>query len=458
MRCFRALPLLALMASLPALAESTQLSAAADVAQLLRAMQERLGQLEARNGELERRFNELALIEEQEHAMTNRLANLEIELRSLREQARQIETVSGISVGASMTMMAQHADAAAAGAEKNQFNYRGDISVTLPGGEIGDAEGRLFTHFRLGQGAGLGLGPTLTGGVNSTSFQHSDPDDTAATLAQAWYQLHVPLDGSRETAKSHLEVNFGKIDPFVFFDQNRLADDESEGFVNNVFVHNPLLDSGGDAGVDAYGFSPGARLAYHRDTAGQGWWRASLGVFGSGPGASFNGSFDKPFVIGQLELTRQILPGRDGGYRLYAWSNGRASDLAGAEEKHAGWGLSLDQQLGDHLAVFGRYGQSSKGQVSFDRALTLGGQLAGTGWGREDDRLGLAFGWLRTSAEYQAANPGFSGAEKQAELFYVWQANKQFHLSPSVQWISRPGGDPAAKSISVLGLRAKVSY
>ncbi len=455
MRLFRALPLLAVMASAPALAEP----ATADIARLLNAMQERLARLEVRNGELERQIAAMALAEEKEHAMSNRLEDLEVNVSSLREQARQIETLSGVSVGASLTMLAQHANAVAAGTDDGQLNYRGDISVTLPGGAIGDAQGKLFTHFRLGQGAGLTLAPTLTGGVNSTTFQHTNPDDTAAALAQAWYQLDVPLGGDSKTAKSHLEINFGKIDPFVFFDQNRLADDESEGFLNNVFVHNPLLDSGGDAGVDTYGFSPGMRLAYHSDGSGSNWWRASLGVFGSGPGASFNGGLAKPFVIGQLEMTHSLLPGREAGYRLYAWSNGRALALDGVtEERHAGWGVSVDQQVSDQLALFGRYGHSTRGEVGFDRAFTLGGQLGGTAWGREHDRLGLALGWLKTSDAYQAAKPGFTGAERQAELFYVWQANPQFHLSPSVQWIARPGGDPAAKSLSVLGLRAKVSY
>lgn len=455
MRRFRALPLLALIASAPALAEP----AAADIARLLEEMQGRLARLEARNAELERQFGALAEVEAQEHAMTNRLKDLEINVSSLREQARRIETLSGVSVGASMTMVAQKASRVAPGTDASQLNYRGDVSVTLPAGEIGESQGRLFTHFRLGQGAGVSLPPTLTGGANSTTFQHTNPDDTAAALAQAWYQLDVPLDGNGRAAKSHLEINFGKIDPFVFFDQNRLADDESEGFLNNVFVHNPLLDSGGDAGVDSYGFSPGMRLAYHSDGPDSGWWRASLGVFGSGPGASFSGGLKQPFVIGQLEMTHSLLPGREAGYRLYAWRNGRALALDGVtEERHAGWGVSLDQQVGDHLALFGRYGQSSSGQVGFDRALTLGGQLDGSGWGRADDRVGLALGWLRSSADYRALNPGFSGAEKQAELYYVWQANDQFHLSPSVQWISRPGGDPAAKSVSVVGLRAKVSY
>jgi hypothetical protein len=333
----------------------------------------------------------------------------------------------------------------------------------MPAGSIGDAEGKFFAHFRLGQGTGFSsLNPALTGAVNSTAFElgnggASAPDDSVALLAQAWYQLDIPV-GAAGGDLGRVEVTVGKIDPFVFFDGNNLADDESEAFLNNVFVHNPLLDSGGDAGVDAYGFTPGVRVAYVGDVNGSDNWGVSLGVFGSGPGTSFDTSFTKPFVIGQVEYNGKAWAGLPGAYRLYAWNNGRAADLSGAEQRHAGWGISLDQQVTEHLSLFSRIGLSGKGEVGFDRAFTLGGQLSGAGWGRENDRLGLALGLLRTSDEYRVANPGFSGTEKNVELFYAWQLNDRLHIAPSLQWIGRPGGDPAAKDVSVLGLRAKVSY
>ena len=89
----------------------------------------------------------------------------------------------------------------------------------------------------------------------------------------------------------------GKIDPCVFFDQNTIADDETRRFDNNVFVHNPLLDSGGDVGADRFGFAPGAIAAYE-DTSDKAMpWGVSLGAFGSGGGASFSGSNGKPLVI-----------------------------------------------------------------------------------------------------------------------------------------------------------------
>jgi len=77
MRNPRALPLLAVVASLgasPAFSTETARPVAADVAQLLQAMQERLTRLEARNAELERRLAEPTKLPE---AVGARLAEVE---------------------------------------------------------------------------------------------------------------------------------------------------------------------------------------------------------------------------------------------------------------------------------------------------------------------------------------------------------------------------------------------
>ena len=120
----------------------------------LRQLVKRLDQLEADNRQLQTSLAEVEH-EEKEEAMASRLEDMEIELLSLRKQARAIETVEGISAGAAMTMVAQNALTGATNDSDSQFNYRADISVTVPGGEIGDAEGHLFALFRLGQGESL---------------------------------------------------------------------------------------------------------------------------------------------------------------------------------------------------------------------------------------------------------------------------------------------------------------
>jgi hypothetical protein len=469
----KALVCLALTVPMPfALAAPADASVQAE----LKHLAQRLGQLEADNRHLQARLAEVEKEEEKE-AMSSRLDDLEIELLSLRRQARAIEAVEGISAGAAMTMVAQKALAGGADGTDSQLNYRADVSVTLPGGEIDDARGHLFAHFRLGQGEGLALPqPGFSSTPNSTAFELSEGDDAAAVLAQAWYQLDVPLDGTPENPGRHLEINFGKIDPFVFFDQNAIADDESTRFLNNAFVHNPLLDSGGAAGVDAYGFTPGARLAWHADGKAGDWWRVSLGAFGAGEGASFKDSFDQPFVIAQLEAGHQYVDGLTGNVRVYAWTNGSATPYSNAAdsslERQSGWGLSIDQQLTQTVTAFARYGHATRGSARFDQAVTAGLELSGAGWGRAKDRLGIAAGWLRASADFEAAAPlldadgtggadfGYaaSGAEHLAELYYARQVNAHLELTPDLQWIARPGADGTAEDVVIVGLRATMGF
>lgn len=441
----------------------------------LNRLAERIDKLEARNRELEKAL-ETDRLSEKEPELITRLKAVEFQALSIQKQARQIEALEGISVGASLTGVVQRVNAggAATGRRESRANYRGDITVALPGGEIGDVEGKIFTHFRLGQGNGVGLRPTYTSTPNTLAFQTAanQPDDSFAILAQAWYQLTVPLPrgGHKPHSRERLQLNAGKIDPFVFFDQNAAADDESLRFMNNAFVHNPLLDSGGDVGTDAYGFSPGLRLAYVNEQAKPESWGASLGVFGSGPGANFSGSLSPPFVIGQLETSRRFFGGLAGNYRLYAWRNGRGQDYDSQQRLHSGFGLSADQRASDALTLFGRYGHQLAGNVRFDRALTLGGEIGGQYWGRSADGLGIATGLLRTSGEFRrdsatldangdgAADFGFaaSRSERIGELYYRFRVNKQFEITPDFQMIQRPGGDPGASTVRVLGLRARV--
>jgi hypothetical protein len=461
MRNPRALPLLALVASLsasPAFATETAQLAAVDVAQLLQAMQERLTRLEARNAELERRLAEPVKLPE---AIGTRLDEVENEVLALSKKPDPLAKFDGISVGASLLMVAQHAKGGAVSA--TELSTRADVEVELPGGSIGNAEGRIFAHFRAGDGDGVDGAATPPGTfatANATVFGNQ----ASPVLMQAWYQIDIPV-GAASGNLGRVELTAGKIDPFGFFDGNNIADDETEGFMNLAFVHNPLLDAGGDIGVGTHGASPGVRVAYVSDINGGNNITASLGVFGAGSGADYLDTFTKPLAIAQLEYAGKTWPGLDGAYRLYAWNNGRAGDQINAldvngdptlEEEHSGWGISVDQQISSNVTLFARYGHSSQGNLNFDRAYTLGGQLAGSAWGRENDRIGMSFGALRTSDAYENSGSG-SGSEKIYELFYAWQANDSLQVTPSLQFIDNPSGT-GADDLTVWGLRAKLAY
>ncbi|MRR08686.1 transporter [bacterium] len=475
----------ALVAALGGLAcASPALAQGGDAKALLaeiRRLAERVEALERQNKDMEKALTTERLSEKEPEVVT-RLKAVEFQTLSMQRQARQIEALEGITVSASLTGVAQKVNrqGAASAARESRANYRGDVAVTLPGGEMGNTEGKIFTHLRFGQGNGAGLVPTYTSGPNTTAFQVGSvaADDSFAILAQAWYQLTIPLmdGGLKANAREHVHLTFGKIDPFVFFDQNAAADDESARFMNNAFVHNPLLDSGGDVGADQYGFAPGAIVQYVNEKQKGGEWGLSLGMFGTSGvnaanGANFNGSLAGPLVIAQAETAARVnyLPGH---YRATLWSNGRGAGFDNIERRHGGIGVSMDQKLTDDVTVFARYGHQLKGKVRFDRALTVGAEFGGGAWGRGADGLGLAVGGLRTSRDFRDesltmdanadAAPDFgyqaSGWERNVELYYRAKANSRFELTPDLQFISRPGGNGAGGTVKVIGLRAKVGF
>lgn len=477
MRAIKSLALLAIAAYAGAAVGAESRSASEEIKEL----KERVHKLEQEKAREEKALSGERVSEEEPEIVT-RLKAVEFQSLGMQKQARTIESLEGITAGVSFTTVAQHAGGSATtdGSSESQWNYRADVSVSLPGGEIGNAEGKLFAHFRMGQGDGLTRILPAFGGANATGFhvQGARPDDDATVLlAQAWYQLDVPLPlgGFKPQSRENLSFNFGKMDPFLFFDQNSIADDETTRFLNTAFVHNPLLDAGGDVGVDGFGFTPGLRLAYHNETNRPLTWDASLGVFGAGSGAQFSNSFEKPFVIAQLDTGQRFFGGLAGNYRLYFWRNGQATPYANeadtTTEVHAGWGLSADQRVGDATTLFGRYGHQTRGKVRFDRALTLGAEFGGSYWSRGADALGVAFGQLNTSVDFRNDAPALdadadgtpdfgyaaSGSEQIAEVYYRRRINKQFELSPDLQHVSRPAGN-GAKDMNLIGLRAQVTF
>lgn len=462
-----------------------------EFARVLQEMQQRLTRLEARNAELERRLSsadtpatpeietriqaleaantrltsamESDRLSQDDPEIAMRLKAVEFQALGMQKQARTIEALEGISAGVSFTSVAQHANAGATSTGKtaSELSWRGDAQISLPGGTMGNSEGNLFFHFRMGQGNGLTELNQQFSSPNATTFRlDGKSDDASPILAQAWYQLNMPLDERPlNRSREQLKLNFGKLDPFLFFDQNAAADDETVKFMNLAFVHNPLLDAGGAAGLDSYGFSPGLRLAYQNTTQAPIGWGVSLGVFGSDSGAVFDDSLKKPFTILQAETSQRMLGGLEGNYRVYAWRNGRATDFAETGlEVQSGWGLSLDQRIGDGMTLFGRYGQTMSGHPAFDRALTVGAEFSGNYWDRGADSMGLALGWLAAADAYRLANPDTSGHEQLAELYYRWRMNKQFELSPDYQFVRRAGADKAVSDAHIVGLRAQLTF
>ena len=476
--------------------------------QLLEKMNSRLEQLEKRNAELEKqivaqpapvlegRIKTLEetqaritqgldsdRISENEPELTSRLKAVEKDALAVKKAAKKVDALDGLKAGMSLTTVAQRPNGLPAGTAdgNSQLNYRADVTVELPLAPVGDVEHKLFAHLRIGQGQGLNAPLAKLGAFasapNAVAFRASgaNPDDSVAILGQAWYQARIPLPfgGFKPRSREKLELSFGKMDLFGFFDQNAAAGDEGRQFLNSVFVHNPLLDAGGQIGVDANGFQPGFVASYLNESSKPETWRLSLGVFGSGPrGANYQRTLASPLLIAQAETSLKLFGGLTGNYRVYAWHRNQGVELDDTTASHTGWGVSADQKIGDGLTLFGRYGQQISGKVRFDRALTLGGEINGSYWSRAGDSIGIAAGLLHASKDFRTAGgsgdldgdgiadftytPG--GSEKLAELYYRYRISKQFELSPNFQYIASLGGNPDAAGVKILGLRAQFAF
>lgn len=480
------------------------LAANPDVAALLEKMQARLDQLEARNNDLEKEVKALKghneavdkglesdRMSQYEPELTSRLKAVERDSLDMKKSVKKIDALDGITANASLTTVAQRPQGLPKDAKDatSQLNYRADVTVNLPLSPIGDTEQRIFAHFRMGQGLGLNAPFSNLGAFasapNAVAFRASgsNPDDSVAILGQAWYQASIPLPfgGFKPRSRETLQLTFGKMDIFGFFDQNAAAGDETRQFLNSIFVHNPMLDAGRQIGVDRNGFQPGFIASYYNWNWKPTTWRLSLGVFGTGEGANYQRFFSTPLLMAQAETQVSWMGGLIGNYRLYTWQQGQGQDiLTGNIQKQAGFGISADQRLGDGITLFGRYGHITRGNVPFDRAVTLGAEFNGSYWSRAADAIGVAAGWLKSSAAYRSTmhqatlvpddpntavdetllgNPfTASGAEQVAELYYRYRISKQFELSPDLQIVRRLGANPTANTARIVGLRAQLAF
>src|SRR5574343_457383 len=465
-------------------------------AELLEKLAARLEKLEARNADLEKQVKTLKgesdavaagldspRLSEEEPELTVRLKAVEKDQLNMKKAKKIAEGLDGIKVGASLATVGQKAFGLPDGIENgsSQLNYRADISVELPLKPVGDIDHKLFAHLRMGQGLGLNAAFSNLGhfasAPNAMAFRASgsSPDDSVTILGQAWYQASIPLPflGFKPYSRETLELTFGKMDIFGFFDQNAGAGDESKQFLNSVFVHNPLLDAAGEVGVDANGFQPGFVASYLNWFDKPQPWRVSVGLFGAGDrGSNYQRSLSSPLLMVQAEKQLRF-DGLLGNYRLYGWNRSQGTDFGGNHAKHTGIGVSIDQRVGDGITLFTRYGKLINGELAFNQALTAGAEFNGSYWGRAGDAIGIAGAWLQSGKGYRnttayawlddaQTTSAYSyipqGAEKVAEIYYRYRVSQQFQLTPDFQLVTNGGGNADAKSVKVFALRANIAY
>lgn len=166
-----------------------------------------------------------------------------------------------------------------------------------------------------------------------------------------------------------------------------------------------------------------------------------------------NGDFDFDTVkegefIKALEFGFTPFIGDQSKHRvqLTVWQKD-ARDLAGTS-KGQGWAVSTAWEINEKYFPYARYGDSDGGGgVAAEKAFSAGVQIST----RRNEAWTINAGWSKPSKE--TFGPGLDD-ESLLETSYQFQLAKNFSLTPNLQVIFNPAGNPSKSSITVFGLRA----
>ena len=287
-------------------------------------------------------------------------------------------------------------------------------------------------QLRMSDGNGLDFGSISS--INAV-VPGDDNDFKKPVILQGYYSF-----------LGHKKISFdiGQMDPYAFFDGNNYSDDESETFLNLAFIHNPLLDVGGDLNPGTYGGTPGIHFKYSHNSI-----FAQLATYGSGLGADFEGSIHNRITIAQLTWFQEMSEDLEKSYRLYYWDRKQGIDVDGNSlmPKATGWGLSVDHDINNYFSLLSRFGKSldSSKDESISNAFTLGLNISGSLIGRPDDNIGIATGNIKMYED---------DSERFSEIYYKFFINNNFEISGSFQNLNMIDSE----SIDILSVRSKLFF
>lgn len=344
---------------------------------------------------------------------------------------------------------------------------------------------------------GFGLSDTLgVAGFPSAEAYKVGQEEPYAKLTRLFLRQTINLGGARspvDAAQNQLRANpsadrlvltLGKFSVPDVFDSNAYAHDPRGDFLNWAAIDTGTFDYA----ANAWGYSFGGAAEWDSRE----WtWRAGLFDLSRIPNQpSLEIDFSQYQTLAEIEH-RHILGKHPGAVRITGYfSRGRLVRLADAiAVYHATgnipanlgplrhytdkWGISLnaEQEVSRALGVFARagYGDGRREADDFtdiDRTVAFGGQMKGIGWGRADDRIGLATivdgishlhqqfladGGLGTlTGDGRLPHPG---DEVILESWYDYQAQRGAHLTLDYQFIVNPAYNRDRGPVHVFAMR-----
>jgi len=226
-----------------------------------------------------------------------------------------------------------------------------------------------------------------------------------------------PFALATEAPERRLELRVGKMGIPDTFDLNSVGTDSHLQFMNWTVDNNGAYDYA----ADTRGYTWGAIAEYDDRDWSVRYGGALMPTVANGIDLDWNvgrasgqnmefewrhgllGGLVKPERKGTVRALSYVNRAHMGLYRAANQAYLKGTDATPDITKHEtfgavkyGFGLNAEQELTDNLRVFGRFGWNEGQHESFaytevDQTVELGGDFAGRGWGRANDKIGLAF-------------------------------------------------------------------
>jgi carbohydrate-selective porin OprB len=290
----------------------------------------------------------------------------------------------------------------------------------------------IRTHFRVAKGIGINNKFDLFSSLDSNVGIINHPTNGSPELVEVLWE--------QDLFDKKLTIDFGRLNPTLYFDLNTAASDGTCQFLASMFVNN--------VAVPFPSYTLGLRAKY------------SVCDFLDLNYAYFNRDEDVWSDIGKnntnfVEVTYKLY--NNGNYRVLVWKDFQ-------REYAQGFGFNLDQGLSENIVLFSRLGYQNANSPYIikntycNKSWSVGFQFNGNMWSRLKDTLGIAVG--QNFVEKLASKT----AETQTEIYYKYALSDCFALSPIFQYVDCPHSgiidnqSTTAKNIFTLGVRTNITF
>lgn len=351
-------------------------------------------------------------------------------LNLIRDPFRSLDEAHGLAITGAYTMLFQQAS----GGPGDRNGASGDMDLFMKWTLLGRGTKDTGTFvFAAEHRHALGPNPPseLTDELGTLLGTTNGFNDRGEAIKEAYWVQRLFDDRVR--------VGLGRADPENLVGGHKLQSSNTS-FLNKAFSTNPTI---------AF---PGSGMAAAMSVRPVDWFYVGGGAanaYGNTTTSDIDRLFDEWDLFSFVEggFTPKIEGLGEGRYRVAIWQvdsldrTDRPSD--------SGFSIIVDQDFGESLSIFARYGYSDAEVVEVQHLIEAGGAWKGL-IGSSEDLTGLAVAW--------AVPPDDRPEEKVVEVFHRMQLTGRMQLTFGAQLIIDPSDAPDHDEIGVFSVRYRLGF